>query len=100
MNTKDRVRNVKEADDIPKKMVDIKECVVSWHTDIKFAKISEEGFEQVHEKKVFTDLRKRLIKMFDDMFKDDLTPDDRLDIPPVKIPLVPYHESVTPHNSK
>ena len=38
--------------------------------------------------------------MFDDMFKDDLTPDDRLDIPPVKIPLVSHHESVTPHNSK
>ena len=82
----DRARNVNQANDIPKKMVDIKERVGSWRTDIKFAQISEEEFVQEHEKKVFTDLRKRLIKIFDDVFKEDLTPEDRLDIPPVTIP--------------
>ena len=53
------------ADDIPKKMVDIKERLGLWRTDIKFAQVSEEQFE--HEKKMFTDLRKRLIRMFDDV---------------------------------
>ena len=51
MDPRDRVRSFKEADDIPKKMVDIKECVGPWRTDIKFAQISEEEFEQEHEKR-------------------------------------------------
>ena len=38
--------------------------------------------------------------MFDDVFKDDLTPTDRLDIPLVKIPFVSHLEDVTPYNSK
>ena len=37
MNTEDLVRNAKEADDIPKKIVDIKEHIGLWRTDIKFA---------------------------------------------------------------
>ena len=74
------------ADDITKRMVDIKERVGLWRTDIKFAQVSEEQFEKQHEKKMYTDLRKKLIMMFDDVFKEDLTPEDRLDIPPVKIP--------------
>ena len=37
MNTEDLVRNAKEADDIPNKIVDIKEHIGLWRTDIKFA---------------------------------------------------------------
>ena len=47
-----------------------------------------------------TDLRKRLIKMFDDIFKEDLTPADRLDIEPMKIQLVPHHKSITHYNAR
>ena len=94
------MRNIKEANNIPKRMVDIKERVCSWHTDIKFAQISEDDFEKDHKKKVYAKLRKRLIKMFDKVFNEDHTPADRLDILPVKIPLVPPHEDVTPNNSK
>ena len=44
-----RVRGVKEADQVPKKIVDIKERVGSWRTDIKFNQISEKEFERDHE---------------------------------------------------
>ena len=49
---------------------------------------------------MYADLRKRLIRMFDNVFKKNLTPADRLDIPPIKIPIVLHHEDVTPYNSK
>ena len=71
MNTQDRVRSVKE-------VVDIKERVGSWWTHLKFAQILEEDFEKYHEKKVYANLRKRLIKMFDGVFKENLTPADRI----------------------
>ena len=58
-------------------MVDIKERVGSWRTDIKCVQILEEDFEKNHEKKVYANLRKRLIKMFDDVFKENLTSADR-----------------------
>ena len=45
------VRNVKEADIIPRRMVDIKERVGSWRTDMEFTQISEDDFEKDHEKK-------------------------------------------------
>ena len=34
-----------------------------------------------HEEKVYSDQRKRLIKMFDDVFKENLTSSSRLDVP-------------------
>ena len=58
-------------------MVDIKERVGSWCVDMKFTQISEEDFEKDHEKKVYANLRKRLIKMFDEVFKENLTSADR-----------------------
>ena len=45
---------------------------------------------------MYTDLRNKLIRMYEDVFKEDLTPDDRLDSDPVKILQIPDHESVTP----
>ena len=52
-------------------------------TYISFAKMSEEHFEDQYEKQLYANLRKKLIKMFDDVFKEDLTPEERLDIEPV-----------------
>ena len=49
---------------------------------------------------MYTDLRNKLIRMYEDVFKEDLTPDDRLDSDPVKIPNIPEHESVSPENTK
>ena len=34
---------------------------------------------------VYTHLRNKLIKQFSEVFKEDLTPDDRLNIEPLKI---------------
>ena len=45
--------------------------------------MSEEHFEDQYEKQLYANLRKKLIKMFDDVFKEDLTPEERLDIEPV-----------------
>ena len=44
-----------------------------------------ERFEQDHEIEVYTHLRNKLIKQFDDVFKEDLSPEDRLDVPQVKL---------------
>ena len=41
-----------------------------------------------------------MIKQFADAFKEVLTPEDRLDIEPVKIQLVDHHESIIPYNVK
>ena len=92
MDPRERVSNVKVAADIPEKIVNIKERQGLLRTDILFAPITEEQFEDQHEKQ----LRKKLIKIFGDVFKEYLTPQDCLDIQPVKIQLVPHHKSVTP----
>ena len=68
-------------------MVYIKERVRSWRTDIKFNQMTEEIFEEDHELEVYAHLKKKLIKMYQDVFKEDLEPSDRLDVPPVRIPL-------------
>ena len=36
----------------------------------------------------------------DDVFKEDLGPEDRLDVPPVKITLKPGHEDVPLYNAR
>ena len=36
-------------------------------------------------KKIYTHLKNKLLKMFPEVFKEDLTPEDRLNIEPVKI---------------
>ena len=70
------VRAVKEH--IPERLVDIKERVGSWGTSIRFNQITEEKFEEDHEVEIYTHLRNKLIKQFDDVFKEDLSPEDRL----------------------
>ena len=49
------VRTVKEHKS--ERLVDIKERVGSWRTNIKFNQITEEKFEEDHEIKVYTHLR-------------------------------------------
>ena len=38
--------------------------------------------------------------MYSDVFKEDLEPSDRLDVPPVRIPLKPNQESIPTYNAK
>ena len=98
--TENRVRGVKETEAVPKNIVDIKERIGSWRTDIRINQTSEQDFERDHEIRVYSHLKKKLIKMFQDVFKEDLEQSDRLDVPPVKIPLIPDHESVPAYNAK
>ena len=81
------VRTVKETEHTSEKLVNIRERVGSWRTSIKFNQVTEEKFEEDHEKEAYSNLRKKLIKHFSDIFKEDLDPSDRLNIPPVKITL-------------
>ena len=92
------VRTVKEHK--PERLVDIKERVGSWRTSIKFNQVTEEKFEEDHEREVYAHLRNKLIKQFDDVFKEDLDPDDRIDVPPVKISMKPGHEDVPLYNAR
>ena len=80
--------------------MDIRERVGSWRTDIKFNQVTEEKFEKDHEIELYDHLKKKLIKQFADVFKEDLEPSDRLDVPPVKIPLKPNHESMPKYNAR
>ena len=49
---------------------------------------------------VYNALRDKLLKMYEDVFKENLSPSDRIDAPPVEIPLVPIAEEVPVYNAK
>ena len=66
-----KVRNVK--DQSPRKLVEVKERAGSWRTDIKFHQITEEEYEKDHEIAVYSKLRDKLLKMYEDVFKEILT---------------------------
>ena len=83
-----------------KGLLNIKEKIGSWRTDIRFNQISEEDFEKDHENEVYSHPKKKLIKMFQDVFKEGMEPFDRLYVPSVKIPLIPDHKSVPVHTAK
>ena len=91
---------MKEAEHIPEKMVDIGERVGSWRTDIKLNQMTKEKFEKDTELEFYAQLKKKLIKMHSDVFKEDLEPSNRLDVPPVRIPLKPNQESIPTYNAK
>ena len=84
----------------PKKLVEVKERAGSWRTSIRFNQIGEEEYEKDHEMAVYDALRNKLLKMYEDVFKENLTPSDRIDGPPVEIPLVPNAEEVPVYNAK
>ena len=67
-------------------------------TSIKFNQVTEEKFEEDHEIEVYSHLRNNLIKQFDDVLKEDLSPEDRLDVPPVKLSLKLGHENMPMYN--
>ena len=93
-----RVRNVQEV--TPKKLVEVKERSGSWRTSIKFNQVTEEEYEAEHEMAVYKTLRNKLLKMYEDVFKENLEPSDRIDAPPVDIPLVPDAEEIPAYNAK
>ena len=78
----------------PEKLVDINERVGSWRTHIRFNQKTEEQFEQEHEIAVYAQLRNKLLKMFPDVFKENLDPQDRLNIDPIKIELKEGHQQI------
>ena len=49
---------------------------------------------------VYSKLRDKLLKMYYDVFKENVSPADRLNVPPVEIPLVPNHEEIPVYNAK
>merc|ERR1711888_246939 len=93
-----KVRNVQEV--TPKKLVEVKERAGSWRTSIKFNQVTEEDYEAEHEMAVYKTLRNKLLKMYEDVFKENLEPSDRIDAPPVDIPLVPDTEEIPAYNAK
>ena len=84
----------------PEKLVEINERVGSWRRNIRFNQVTEEKFEQDHEVAVYTHLRNKLLKQFPEVFKEDLDPEDRLNIDPVKIKLKPGHEDLPKYNAR
>ena len=62
--------------------------------------VTEQKFEKDHEIELYDHLKKKLIKQFADIFKEDLEPSDRLDVPPMKIPLKPNHKSMPKYNAR
>ena len=84
----------------PKKLVEVKERAGSWRTSIRFNQIAEEEYEKDHEMAVYNALRDKLLKMYEDVFKENLSPSDRIDAPPVEIPLVPNAEEIPVYNAK
>ena len=73
-----KVRKVK--DQSPRKLVEVKERAG------KFNQITEEEYEKDHEMAVYSKLRNKLLEMYEDVFKENLTPSDR-----INAPLLRYH---------
>ena len=67
------------------KLVDIEERIESLWSKLNFKKLEEEDFE---EGKKYEDLKKRWLRDYADIFKEILTREDMLNIPPIKIDLV------------
>ena len=72
-------------------MVDIEERIGSLRSKLNFKKLEEEDYE---EGKKCEDLKKRWLRDYADIFKEVLTREDRLNIPPIKIDLVEGHERI------
>ena len=62
------------------KLIDIKERIGSIRTTLNVNEIEEEDFE---EEKKYEELRKTWLRDFLDIFKENLTKEDRLKIPPI-----------------
>ena len=52
---------MRETEYTPEKLVNIKERVGSWRTDIKFNQMTEEKFEKDHEIEVYDHMKRKLI---------------------------------------
>ena len=84
-----KVNRVKEAQmdelevDHPEnlKLVDIEERIGSLRSKLNFKKLEEEDYE---EGKKCEELKKRWLRDYADIFKEVLTMEDRLNIPPIK----------------
>ena len=91
------MRNVKQSlPEASPKLVTINDRQASMRMQLSFSQISEEDFEDKH---VFDKLRKKLLQEFSDIFKEDLSPEDRLQTLPVKIELVDDYESIKAYTS-
>ena len=67
------------------KQFDIKERVRSMRTTLNIKQMEEDDWE---EERKCEELKKKWLKDFSDIFKENLTKEDRLKIPPIKIDLV------------
>ena len=83
---KEAERDESEMDELERlKLVDNEERIGSLRTELNFKKMEEEDYE---EEKKCKALRKRWLRDCADIFKETLTREDRLKVPPIKIELV------------
>ena len=93
-----KIINIKTTEELPgptNKLVDIRERQGSIRSTLSFRHVEEEDYEDNED---FAKLRKRLLKDFRDVFKEELGQLDRLNVDPVKIELIDGHEEVKPFN--
>ena len=89
---KEREKEESESEDIERqKLVEIKERIGSLRTKLSFQELEE---EDVEENRKCEELRKQWLRDFSDIFKETLSKEDRLDVPPIKIDLVQGHQNI------
>ena len=73
------------------KQSDIKEIVGSMRSKLDMNQMGKEDWE---EERKCEELKRQWLKDFSDIFKEDLTKEDRLNIDPIKIDLVENHAEI------
>ena len=93
-----RVRRIKETEEEAEvekaeklKHFDLKERVGSMRSKLEMNQMGEEDWE---EERKCEELKKQWLRDFSDIFKEDLTKEDRIDIEPIKIDLVENHTEI------
>ena len=93
-----RVRRIKETEEEAEvekaeklKHFDLKERVGSMRSKLEMNQMGEEDWE---EERKCEELKKQWLRDFSDIFKEDLTKEDRIDIEPIKIDLVENHAEI------
>ena len=91
----DKVRKVTVTDAIKSAAVEVKEKVGSKRSQMKFNEMDEQEYDSSNQMEA---LKKRLMKEYKDIFKTELSTEDRIDIEPVVIDTVDNFKSFKPVN--
>ena len=91
-NEKQRERKVQD-----NKLYTLQERIRSLRSQLSFKQVNEEEWK---EEKECEEIRKAWLRDYPEVFKEDLSKHDRIDMDPVVVDLIPNHEEVEIYHPK